>query len=320
MHHTEVIWNKISPLLSSTNAQKFLLNQYVNKNIPGAETKSYENSYTFIYYLEHGKSFYSQAIDSPLSIKPILLFYGMVQLLKACLLTVDPDYPSSTSVLAHGVSSRKRKKQDYEFLHDEVKIQKNGLFPYFSEKMFHVEQLEGNKYSMESLLTKIPEMNSIFQFSFQQNAQYEIGQIDKSRYFIPNSILDDLHMTYSRFESFLESSLPFKFTLEDKEEGLDFSPQLKEHPLFISPISYHYFDRKLYLPRDREGFKPFPEIMTHYLLLYNLSMICRYETEWWSELLHHYSSTDYPFIKEFLSITKYKVPDYLFSYLVNKKD
>ena len=60
--------------------------------------------------------------------KPMLLFYGMGQLFKACLLTIDPNYPESTSVLAHGVTTRKRKKQGYQFLEDEVKIQKNWTY------------------------------------------------------------------------------------------------------------------------------------------------------------------------------------------------
>lgn len=77
-----------------------------------------------MYFLEHGKLYYHQAINAPMSIQPILLFYGLVHLIKACLLTIDPNYPNSTSVLAHGVSTRKLKKQQYLFFQDEVKIQK----------------------------------------------------------------------------------------------------------------------------------------------------------------------------------------------------
>ncbi len=57
----------------------------------------------------------------------MLLFYGMSQLFKACLLTIDPNYPESTTVLAHGVTTRKRKKQGYQFLEDEVKVQKKWI-------------------------------------------------------------------------------------------------------------------------------------------------------------------------------------------------
>lgn len=86
--------------------------------------KSFENCYPFIYYLEHGKNYYELYKVAPFSIQPMLLFYGISQLFKACLLTIDPNYPESTTVLAHGVTTRKRKKQGYQFLEDEVKVQK----------------------------------------------------------------------------------------------------------------------------------------------------------------------------------------------------
>ena len=43
-----------------------------------------------------------------------------------------------------------------------------------------------------------------------------------------------------------------------------------------------------------------PELISHYLVLYNLSMIARYETEWWSELLKTTPNDDYPTIIQFL--------------------
>ena len=91
-----------------------------------------------------------------------MLFYGFVHLIKACLLTEDPGYPENTSVLAHGVSTRKRKKQQYEFLKDEVKFQRNGLFSCMLEKMFNIKHLEGDKATMICLLQQIPEINPLF--------------------------------------------------------------------------------------------------------------------------------------------------------------
>ncbi|MEM5590682.1 YaaC family protein [Niallia circulans] len=79
------------------------------------DSKSYQNCYPFMYFLEHGKLYYHQAINAPMSIQPILLFYGLVHLIKACLLTIDPNYPNSTSVLAHGVSTRKLKNNSIYF-------------------------------------------------------------------------------------------------------------------------------------------------------------------------------------------------------------
>src|SRR5699024_10675643 len=106
-----------------------------------SDVKSYENCHAFMYYIEHGIHFYESGKEMDLIVQPIMYFYGMVHLLKAVLLTKRPDYPETTKVLAHGVSSRKRKKQHYTFINDEVKIQHNGLFPYASEHLFFHKNL-----------------------------------------------------------------------------------------------------------------------------------------------------------------------------------
>src|SRR5690554_3754272 len=150
------VWDRFSIFYSASFSQKFL--QHCYKNHHESDKLSYQNCYPFIYYLDHGKKYYEQASISPVELQPVLLFYGLVQLMKALLLTVDPLYPRTTQVLAHGVTTRKRKKNQYEFLMDEVKVQKNGLFTYFAERLFQLGQMEGEKIIMEDLLKGIPEL------------------------------------------------------------------------------------------------------------------------------------------------------------------
>lgn len=321
MEDSSHIWNLFSSFHSTDFVQKFLLQSYKKNGLANAEILSYDNSYPFIYYLEHGQNYYLLSKKSPISIQPILLFYGMVQLLKGCLLTVNPQYPENSSVLAHGVSTRKRKKKGYEFLNDEVKIQKNGLFPHFSEKMFHVKHLEGDKYSMRSLLLRIPDMSDLFFFHDQYKNNFTIGNIKGEQFTISSSILDDLNMTYERFRLFLQQKLSFVHTLSEIDQhhiSLEIDKPLS--PVFCSPLTFHFHKQQFCIPSHRDHFNLLPEIMVHYLLLYNLSMICRYETEWWSDLLHSYTGKDYPYITHFLSLTAEKVPYLLLTFLKNLHD
>lgn len=320
------IWQSFNALHAANTTQYLLQKCYQKTSVPDADKKSYENSYPFIYYLEHGQNYYQLSQNAPLSIKPVLLFYGMVQLLKACLLTVDPQYPESTSVLAHGVSTRKRKKQSYEFFHDEVKVQKNGLFSHFSERMFHVKHMEGEKFTMEQLFKRIPELQNLFTLHFGQSLYIETPLSNENILTIPNIALDSYHMTSRRFLDFMQHTLPFTTsncigeTVERDPEPISLKVNKESYllPLSSSPLLYHLYENTYYLPKERELLSYFPEIMTHYLLLYNLSMISRYETEWWSELLHSYSSNDYPFIRQFLAISADKVPFLLYSFLKEK--
>lgn len=193
-------------LFSSQNVQRYLARCYEKSSIQDAEKKSFENCYPFIYYLEHGKNYYELYKAAPFSIQPMLLFYGISQLFKACLLTIDPNYPESTTVLAHGVTTRKRKKQGYQFLEDEVKIQKNGLFTHVAEQLFHMKHLEAEKFNMLELMGNIPELQNLFRYSQKVSTLYKIDSTNKNELSFSVNILDRLHMTKERFSRYIETT------------------------------------------------------------------------------------------------------------------
>ncbi|AGT30469.1 hypothetical protein M493_00270 [Geobacillus genomosp. 3] len=312
----------LSVFRSADTAQHFLQQCYRQQQRDDAVQRSYTNCYPFLYYLEHGQNFYTVAQQAPLSIKPVLLFYGMVQLLKACLLTVDPDYPESTSVLAHGVSTRKRKKQGYEFLDDEVKIQKNGLFTHFSEKMFHVKQEAGEKFRMGTLLQRICELHETFFSLDGRKKPLSLPIVHTASppvLAIPKTILDHYHMSLPRFIQYISGEGQGRKLVFLREEGEFLYFETESSLSFIGegPFLFH-LNGTYYIPTKKEKIFMLPEIHAHYLLLYNLSMISRYETEWWSELLHSYSSKAYIFILQFLSVSAEKVPLLLNEYLMQK--
>ncbi|MFC0417134.1 YaaC family protein [Cytobacillus solani] len=311
-------WNSFLPFFSASATQDYLKNCYQQRNLERAEINSYEKSYPFIYYLEHGQIYYKQAELAPLIIQPILLFYGFVHLIKACILTIDPNYPETTSVLAHGVSTRKKKKQQYHFFQDEVKIQKSGLFPYMAEKMFHMKQLEGEKATMEELLMQIPELNSFFSRLEGKNTFLQINK-QKDLLSISKCILDEYHMTESRFIEYWKTKSISEIIFEDSNEDfINFKyPQL--HIDKILPLKFSLEDNQLAFPLRQSALNNFPELLIHYLLLYNLSMIARYETEWWSETIKIMPNLDYPFILSFLNMTSRKGPFLIYQFLMKER-
>ncbi|CAH0347757.1 hypothetical protein BCI9360_04186 [Bacillus sp. CECT 9360] len=313
------IWHSFIYFFSASSTQTYLKKCYAERNLPDKEMKSFENCYPFLYYIEHAQTYYSQAVVAPLSIQPILAFYGFVQLLKACLLTIDPNYPESTSVLAHGVTTRKRKKQQYEFIHDEVKIQKNGLFTFMAEKMFYLKHLDGEKYSMGELLKELPELEPAFEL-FHSKSCFKPLTPYKEGFSLPASILNTFHMTSHRFKDFLEIKTKTKLSVEEQGSNLHLYPEQAWSQNFHSPIHYHLFEKKYVLSTNKDSScYCFPELLVHYLLLYNLSMIARYETEWWSELLKTMANDDYPFIAQFLNITLKKGPNLVYEWLTKDR-
>ena len=308
MDYIEQTWNRLSLLLSATSTQKYLQKKYTQSGFANSDALSYQNCQPFMYYLEYAKVYYSQAQTANLAIRPILQFYGFIQLLKACLLTVDASYPDSSAALAHGVSTRKRKKQHYSFLLDEVKIQKNGLFTQVGEKMFQIKQLEGNKIKMIDLLSQISELSDELGY-FQLPKSTRLYQVNKHEFTVDSFILDTLHMTTNRFENFMQStfSLPIGVSEKNKIVSLKFESNLMNYNLV--PIRFNLFNQHYYIiPLKDHKNVYFSELMVHYLLLYNLSMIARYETEWWIDLTKTTPNEDFPLIHKFLDISQQKTP------------
>jgi YaaC-like Protein len=303
-------WDFIHYFQSAEYSQKFLKKCYEQIGFTQAETKSYDNCYSFMYYLEQGELYYKQALQSPISLQPILLFYGYIHFIKAVVLTEDPLYPETTQVLAHGVTSRKRKKQHYHFLQDEVKVQKNGLFSHFSILAFHVKHIIGEKLKMEDLLVQLPELEEVFQVLLKR--QTMIWFNSENELLIDEEVLNKFHMSQDLFKQYLNEKLTgaYKWTKEHTLHVPYISEQL--------PIRWHLSNNRLALPSSRNEANLIPEILIHYAILYNLSMIARYETEWWIELLKNRTNEDYPIIRSFLTVTTQKGPYLLLNLLKQK--
>lgn len=300
-------------LQSQQTAQNYLYQCYQKINPMDAEKKSYENCNVFMYCLDHGLRYYAAGEKLDPVLQPVMFFYGMTHLLKALLLTKRTNYPESTTVLAHGVSARKRKKKNYSFLEDEVKIQHNGLFPYFSEHLFQIKKIPFEKVSMRSLLSLIPELTQYFHFEKIINLT-KIGTTGSAILRLPKNLCDAYHLTenalITKLAKYLPTIIHTKFTPEH------IIIELKEPLTGRSGPFQIGMDNAIFLPTDRNLFFPISEVMVHYLILYNLSMLSRYEAEWWGELLTTKPDIDFPFITGFLTITQRKIPSIIGSHFL----
>lgn len=293
-------------LQSQETTQHYLNQCYKQLGTSEAVRLSYQNANTFMYNLEHGHAFYTNGKSGDSLLQPMFYFYGMVHLLKASLIAIRPYYPESTKMLAHGVSSRKRKKKQYSFLKDDVKIQYHGLFPYFSEHLFHVKQLPFEKITMQQLITLIPEVSGLLQLHGDRML-IKVGKLDACQLLFPIHILDKYHTTAHAFIKRIKAHTP---PIINTDIGKEMIHVELEHPIRSSfgPFFLHFQDQHIYFPSHREQFTLVSEVMIHYLLLYNLSMLSRYEPQWWGELLTLKPDMEYPLISHFLTITAEKMP------------
>jgi hypothetical protein len=175
-----------------------------------------------------------------------------------------------------------------------------------------MKQLEGEKVIMEELLQLIPELDDLFFLLEGKRTFIKVGNVNQ-QFVVPGTVLDHFHMTENRFKEFLASK--FERGVEFSNDSLAFS--LNTTSLFgNSPLKFNIENKHFALPLNKENYFNFPELLVHYLLLYNLSMIARYETEWWSELTKMMPNQDYPFICSFLDVTMQKGPFLVYQYLM----
>ncbi|WP_404450754.1 YaaC family protein [Virgibacillus necropolis] len=307
-------YNSLQNLHSSQN---FLENCYATIDGVNTGAKSYENSGTFMYYLDQGQLFLTEGKKGDIRLKPLLYFYGMGHIIKACLLTNRPNYPESTSILAHGVSARKRKKKDYTFIQDEVKVQQNGLFTYSCNYLFSLKTPPITKVKMDFLFRLIPEMNDFFAFNNEEKG-ISIGRIDSTTLCFPISIIDNYHLTERAFIKRISTYLPEIKKVESTKKHLLVRIE-KPIQQLNGPFYCHWEKQEIYFPCDRTYFVSVPEILIHYLLLYNLSMISRYETEYWGELFATKYGVDYSIIVHYLTIVVDKVENLLGEWLQQRQ-
>lgn len=301
-----------SPYYSSIFTQKYLRKAYNQSEIIKADTYSYENCNKFISYIENGSLYFKQIEVVPIQLKPLLLYYGFTHFLKACLLVVDPLYPETTAVLSHGVSTRKKKKQQYEFLLDEVKIQRHGLFTHIAEKIFHIKQLDSEKIAMIDLLQEIPELGTLFIKLKNKWTSAEVT-FDQEQNVVkmPEAILDEYKMTAERFKEHIKSKWDIPILkIQKNKQILNMYFEKPYHPFPGGmPFRFNIHSGEYSLSLQKQGIaSTLPDLLIFYLLLYNLSMISRYETEWWSELFKEMPFYDLPFIDSLLNVAEIKIP------------
>ncbi|AJD89335.1 hypothetical protein JMA_00180 [Jeotgalibacillus malaysiensis] len=110
-----------------------------------------------------------------------------------------------------------------------------------------------------------------------------------------------------RHYSFLED------TVKIQKHGLytTFSEKLLHcTPLPITCTMQHLFNSL------HDEYSTLHLLQAHYLILYNLSMLARYETEWWHTCMTYKETLDYPVIKSFLTDSAQQVPEEMKKFLL----
>ena len=294
-------WTSLRFLETEPTARKYLAACYHGMGLEHFDRLAFQQSSRFLYLWKQARQFYQTAMDADLSIQPLLLFYGCSHLLKGMLLTRDPAYPQNSRVLQHGVTTRKLKRSAYLLTEDEIRPQKEGLFAHLAQ-VFSLSPLQ-DRYFAHDLFASIPGVSHAYAVTTSKELFWVRMEMTK---LAPPKELEAMYsgawitvcfpegkdgpLSYSTetFMQYIRRLTPPACKLDHvrwregtiKEMLLpQFAlSQLEQHPLF------RVQEQTLFFWNGPSTSPPLPEWASHYLLLYLLSMLCRYETEWWGEL------------------------------------
>ncbi len=330
------MWDHFLYFETEPTVRKFLEScyQHIDDGIDQS-VLAQRNTYKMIYLSKQAREFFQSGVNSSLLVRPLLLYYGMVNLAKMLILAHDPLYPSHTKLLAHGVTTRKLKKGDYLFLEDEVKIQKDGLLPHLMSLLTGRNPRES--YKIKELISLIPELMHTYQKLYQDEVLIPIyipDEVDtkhlRTTLYLPLSILEHERVRLEDFVSKLNqfNQDPDYFTAGEiyerqkifelywhQHEGLHLfdSPNGFSNPIFIRDVmGRHYFWTRL------EERLILPEITVHLLIMYLLGMLCRYDGDLWGEIHFSFYSQDLYLIHEFIHTSPRKYPNLILNLLFNE--
>lgn len=309
----DALWDPIRFLETEPTARTFLTKRYQASGIDYPERHAFGQSTRLVYTFKQARAMYHAASRSDLLVQPLLLFYGCTHLLKGYILCCDPDYPQNSRMLQHGVTTRKLKKNPYHLLQDEVRPQKEGLFAYLT-KLLLLSPIQ-ERYTAGELFCSIAELaedcRAILGGSHWQPIHFagENGVVvlpsicegslafsDETLLHVLNRYSPDGVLFLGLNSAVFEDAKPVRRGEKCYRVSLLGKRTLLDHPLFAKTGADRY-----YFWNGSPDQLPLPEWASHFLLLYLLGMLCRYETEWWGELVYSHAFAESFLVERFLA-------------------
>lgn len=323
------MWDTFVYFENEQTAVRYLRERYEALGFEDPQRAAYLATPKLIYGIKQAREYYRAAENCDIMTKPLLLYYGMMSLARVFIATRDPDYPTTTSVLKHGLSTRKLKKDAYQFIEDELRVQKDGLFVVLHSLLGGSPFQERHRVLVKDLLSVLPELGTSYQQVYGLPSVCEIEENNDpggSYWDFPRWILQSKGLTREEFLNLMNQTLtdqslqaerPFFYLKESDPPG-----RLRLYhavPVASHPLQIHDFTGKTFFRYPLEDGTYIPEISLHFMVMFVLGMLCRYETERWGEMILTFYSQDVYIINEFLNLSIRKFPNLIVNQLFGEQ-
>lgn len=284
---SEALWSYWRRFESPWNVEKFL-------SASGRGSIA-DNATAISYCVKQASDLYRSASNSSLLARPILLFYGMMALLKALILGNSRIATTIRELdeierTGHGVKlANWRKGKPWYIDQEEVVINEKGrgFFPFVEHRLNEGSHTDcfGLHISIKELLGLLPEIAGAFQDYYGEqpaddvtvSASFWPGALPTLQLRHSGSPVYSIEDFFSRFPGLTG------FVKPQVSQGNSHMLHLIDSPKRIPGLFPLETGGFALVPKTKGYF--FPRISVHYLLMYALSIIARYKIDLWGTLL-----------------------------------
>jgi hypothetical protein len=253
-----------------------------------------------------------------LPVRPLIRYYAVLDWVKTLLYLHDLSFPSSTSVLQHGISVRRSKRQPYRWPLETVFVHKDGVL----QSLFALKRGrdgEGSELpqriiigdllgTLPALMSDVASLHRPFQHVYP--VQQEVGEGRRQEY-VSRTIAANAGKTVEEWkEAYVQAYVDAtgqsggdgaaagSGTIREAVPG-----QTSDPPgLLMLPVSCGGHPWAVAHGKDRYllDSPQLPQWLSHFVILYSLSALCRYNPLEWSDIVTWNNEVDAFLVRAYL--------------------
>lgn len=302
------IWSRLSYFEGLHNSQQFLKRKF---SLPDEDLTDVAKS--LAYTMRTAREYYEAASRVTILTQPLLIFYGMTALSKIVFMS---KHGKKSPSKGHGL--RKLEGWTGTFAELSAEVMKDGTFPQF-HGCYSREGLDKLTFSVKDLLSLVPEVKVEFEIVYSEKSRALRIQGRHDRVLVVDSELDqygDLSELIFAIPGMHDVYLQHSQRLENKLVLFYSGINLGARDPSIRAISG---DEYLVLPLNKSTKVCIPEMSVHFILMYLLGMLSRYQPKEWGEIIGGEETGEVYIVQKFLDTTIRKFPNLTLNELRNRE-
>ncbi|MFQ5691505.1 MAG: YaaC family protein [Nitrospinota bacterium] len=277
----------------------------------------------FCFSMQQAREHFASARGTTLLTKPLLLYYGMMSFMRALITLVSPDFFTDQEDLYHGIKMMDRDRSGYRLAERRVRVARNGLFPQV-HAIVDGKKIRETELSLMEVFTRLPDLyyNCLYVYDLT-DVEMNCARLIQAG--VRKTDVDGTMWVQIEMESPLcdePDRLP-RLLREAFEVVEDASPVR----VWASALRSREINdlagilirlRELSLEDERFLIRPVPstkgepvqfsELELHYLMMFYLSSIARYQPHLWGELLIGRKTPETLLVRNFIESSEKKFP------------